>query len=341
MSRRCRDVPHNAWYVVAGVEEVGRTPLARRALGQRIALYRTTTGQVVALEDRCAHKPVPLSAGNVVGDDLVAAYTGFRYAPDGTCTRVPTQDNVPYGARVRAFPVHEDGHFVWVWAGDPRLAALRRPPTTPWLEDPAWVSFGETWETAASLRLMQENFADITHVPLVDPEIAPPALTAGTPPPLDVRVSETTMSFSRSYPASPVASWHAQLLGLPEDARHVQREEGEFHSPGLWVDRWVVTVESEGEHTFVFTHALTPLDEGSTRHSWQVSRNFATSPAATGTARALMRRYYLTVRSTLETMQAMLDEDGPRAEVALASDAAATQVSRIMDRLVAEETGIR
>ena len=344
MSRRCPDVPHNGWYAAAEAEEVGRSPLACRALGQRLAVYRTTDGRAVALEDRCAHKPVPLSTGKVVGDDLEAAYTGFRYAPDGRCTQVPTQTHVPYGAGVRAFPVYEDGTFVWVWMGEPRLAPLRRPPSTPWLGDPAWTTFGETWETKASLRLMQDNFADITHVPLVDPEVAPPALT-GTPPPLDVRVSETTVSFSRSYPAAPVSAWQAQLLGLPQDAVHQHREEGEFRSPGLWVDRWLVTVsghgEADGEHQFVFTHALTPLDESTTRHSWRVSRNFSASAAATGTVSALMRRYYRRVRATLETMQGMVDAEGAREEVGLASDAAAVQVRRIMDRLVSEETGVR
>ncbi len=91
----------------------------------------------------------------------------------------------------------------------------------------------------------------------------------------------------------------------------------------------------------MFTHALTPIDETSTRHVWRVSRNFATSRAATGTAAALLRRYYLTVRESLETMQELLDSDGPRAEVSVASDAAVSQVRRIMDRLVDEETSSR
>lgn len=345
VARRCPDVPHNAWYAAAEVEEVGRTPLARRVLGQRLVLFRTTDGRTVALEDRCAHRPVPLSGGRVEGDDIVAPYTGFRYGPDGRCTGVPTQEHVPFNARVRAFPVHEDGSFVWVWPGEPRLAPLRPPPEAPWLRDPQWVSFGEAWETKASIRLLQDNFADITHVPLVDPEIAPPALGAGAPPPLQVRVSETTVSFARTFPAAPVAAWHAQLLGLAEDAEHGHREEGEFSSPGLWVDRWLVDIKghgaADGEHGFVFTHAITPVDETTTRHVWRVSRNFATSPAATGTMAALLGGYYRKVRAALETMQEMLDQDGVRPEVSLASDAAASQVRRIMDRLVADETGVR
>ncbi len=343
-TRRCPDVPHHAWYAVATTEEVGRTPLARRVLGTPVALYRTSDGTAAALEDRCAHRPVPLSDGRVDGDTIVAAYTGFRYAPDGRCVGVPTQVQVPFGAAVRCFPVHDDGSFVWVWAGDPRLAALRPAPDTGWLRDPGWSTFGNAWETKASIDLLLDNFADITHVAHVDPDIAPPALDSA-PPPLKVTVTETTMRFARDYPPAPLADWNAQVLELPADAAHAQREEGEFVAPGLWVDRWHVTVsghgEADGTHSFVFTHALTPVDERTTRHVWRVSRNFTPSAAAEGTLAPIFERYYGRVRDVLETMQRVVDVDGPRPEVRVAADAAASAVRRIMERLVAEETGSR
>jgi phenylpropionate dioxygenase-like ring-hydroxylating dioxygenase large terminal subunit len=343
--RRCPDVPHNAWYVAAAADEVGRTPLARRVLGIPVVLYRTRAGVAVALEDRCAHRPVRLSNGNLDGDNIVSGYTGFAYGPDGDCVRVPTQVNVPYGARVRAFPIREDDTFVWIWAGDSRLSALRTPPTTPWLHGPDWVSFGDAWETRASIGLLHDNFADITHVPFVDPAVAPPALHTDEMPPLRVQVSETTVKFTRDYPSAPISDWHAQVLELPEAARHAHREEGEFCSPGLWVDRWTVHVDGhgarDGDHTFVFTHALTPVDESTTRHIWRVSRNFASSAAADGTLVPLLRGYYRRTQAMLEEMQHVIDEDGARIEVDLASDAAVTQVRKIKGRLVAEELGVR
>ena len=210
-SRFAQIHPRNCWYMLATSEEVGREPLGRRAVDIGAVLLRTTDGTAVALEDRCAHRPYPLSLGRVDGDHIVSGYSGFVYDARGFCVHVPTQSEIPVGARVRAFPLHEDGVFVWAWLGEPSLAALRPPPVTPWLSDPGWSTLGEVWETKADLLLLHENFADITHVAVVDPFIAPPVLRS-SPPPLEVEVTETTVSFSRTYQPAPIPAWQAELL---------------------------------------------------------------------------------------------------------------------------------
>jgi phenylpropionate dioxygenase-like ring-hydroxylating dioxygenase large terminal subunit len=334
--------PRNCWYMVATSEEVGREPLGRRALGTGVVLYRTTDGTPVALEDRCAHRPYPLSLGRVDGDHIVSGYSGFVYDARGVCIHVPTQSEIPVGARVRAFPVHEDGVFVWAWLGEPSLAALRPPPITPWLNDPGWATIGDEWETKADVLLLHENFADITHVAVVDPYIAPPVL-GSSPPPLEVEVTETTVSFSRTYEPAPIPAWQAELLGLPADAEHVQHEQGAFVTPGLWVDRWDVHVDSAPNdakiHTFRFTHAVTPISPGRTRHAWRVSRNFALGEQAGRVLLPIFTDYYRRVQGILETMQDVLDVDGPRREINVSADAAALQVRKIIRNMVADETG--
>ena len=59
------------WYAVAWADElaVGKT-LGRRFAAEPIVLYRGSTGRVFALEDRCAHRQVPLHLGVVSGDEL-------------------------------------------------------------------------------------------------------------------------------------------------------------------------------------------------------------------------------------------------------------------------------
>jgi|RhiMetdeSRZDD1v2_1073273.scaffolds.fasta_scaffold01273_24 phenylpropionate dioxygenase-like ring-hydroxylating dioxygenase large terminal subunit len=341
-SNRTGAHPHNCWYAVATSAQVSREPLGRRVLDTGVVLFRTTDGTAVALEDRCAHRPYPLSLGRVDGDRIVSGYTGFAYDARGFCVHVPTQSEIPVGARVRAFPVQEDGTFVWVWLGKPALAGLRRPATTPWLTDSEWATLGDEWETEADLLLLHENFADITHVAVVDPYIAPPVLRS-SPPPLEVEVTETTVSFSRTYQPAPIPAWQAELLGLPAEAEHVQREQGAFLTPGLWVDRWDVYVESAPKqnevYTFRFAHAVTPISPGRTRHAWRVSRNFALGEQAGKVLLPIFTDYYQRVKRILETMQRVLDTDGPRREVNVSADAAALQVRKIIRNMVADETG--
>ena len=330
-------VPRNAWYVVSTSNDVTPAPLGRRALGTSVVLYRGASGQVVCLADRCAHRPYPLSLGTVEGDLIVSGYSGFAYGPDGVCVRVPTQPNVPIGARVRSYPVHDDGVFVWAWLGEPSSAAFRPPPGIPWLASDEWATFGTGWQTDAHVSLLHDNFGDITHLATVAPAVAPPVLQAA-PPPLEVQVTETTVSFSRDYDPARIAPWHAAMLGLPADATHRQRETGEFITPGLWVDGWDVYVEGDPTpKTFRFTHALTPIDDHTTGHIWRVSRNFDRDEASTSDLARMLTGYYETVKGILETMQRVIDTDGPAPTVSVSADAASLQVRKIMRRLVADE----
>src|ERR1700730_16473942 len=78
------------WYPLAWSDELkaGKT-LARRFGGEPIVLYRGKSGQVCALEDRCAHRQVPLHLGVVTGDDLKCPYHGWVYNCSGKCVNVP------------------------------------------------------------------------------------------------------------------------------------------------------------------------------------------------------------------------------------------------------------
>ena len=201
-----RGYPRNAWYALAASAEVGREPLGTRALDRPVVLFRTDGRRVVALGDRDAHRPYPLSLGRVEGDTIVSGYSGFAYDRTGACVRVPSQEQVPYGARVPSYPVREDGGLVWVWLGEPSLAERRPPGATPWLTDPAWETFGGQWETAANVRLLHDNFADITHVAVVDPVISPPALLPGSRP--------------RSRSSSPRRRSSSTATGRPRRCRH-------------------------------------------------------------------------------------------------------------------------
>ena len=56
----------NSWYAAAWSEEIGqRQPLSRTVIGERLVLYREPDGTAAVLEDRCAHRSMPLSLGRI------------------------------------------------------------------------------------------------------------------------------------------------------------------------------------------------------------------------------------------------------------------------------------
>ena len=209
--------PFNCWYVAATSDELGQELLPRRLLDKPVLLYRRDSGEVVAMEDRCIHRAYPLSAGRRDGDRVVCGYHGFSYEPDGCLVDVPSQENVPPGARVRTYPVHEQSPFVWIWLGDPGVAALRPPPRVPWYADgTGWGSTTEVLRVEANYLLLHEHYLDLTDVFVMHPEVVPPDIEVL--PQLDeVEVSERSVSYSRTTPPSRLAPWEAEITGLPAD----------------------------------------------------------------------------------------------------------------------------
>ena len=57
---------------------------------------------------------------------------------------------------------------------------------------------------------------------------------------------------------------------------------------------------------------MTPIAADRTRHVWRVSRNFARGDQASKILLAIFTEYYRRVQTILETMQTVLDADGPR-----------------------------
>jgi len=327
--------PADCWYALASSSEVGRHLFPLRALGAPVVLYRTEDGTAVALEDRCAHRAFPLSAGTLDGDLVSCGLCGFAYDTDGQCVSVPTQPRVPFGAHVAAYPVQERDGLVWVWLGESGRARLHRVPELPWLTDDGWAGVEGTAEVAAGYLLLHENFADVTQVPFVAPEIAPAAL-AGSTPPLEVVVTETTVELRREFPPAPLPGWQTELLGADVgDATTVQG--GFFLSPAVWADHWDATYAG-GAARLRFTQLVTPVDDALSRLHWRVSRDFAlVDPDADARMHAMFQDYYARVRAAMETAQRVLDVDGPGPEVNVAADVAALRVREIVVGMLAEE----
>ena len=116
------------WYPLAWSRELkrGRT-YATQFAGDPVVLVRPKDGPVFALEDRCAHRQVPLSKGVVNGCAIRCCYHGWTYDAAGQCIDVPYLGNGKLPNGVRSYPCREQDGLIFVWPGDPAEAGALPP----------------------------------------------------------------------------------------------------------------------------------------------------------------------------------------------------------------------
>jgi hypothetical protein len=75
----------NCWYWPPGDHElIDGKLLARTILEEPVLLYKSETGKVVALKDRCCHRGAPLHLGRREGDCVRCMYHGLKFDPSVT-----------------------------------------------------------------------------------------------------------------------------------------------------------------------------------------------------------------------------------------------------------------
>jgi phenylpropionate dioxygenase-like ring-hydroxylating dioxygenase large terminal subunit len=158
------DAHGDHWYPVAWAKEVkpGKA-LGRRWAGQPIVLYRGQQGRVVALEDRCAHRQVPLHLGVVEGERLKCHYHGWAYDQTGTCVDVPYlgRERLPNG--VKAYPAREVDGLIFIFPGDPALAESRLPTALGSFRRKDYKTRRLNREVSCHYTFMHENLFDMNH----------------------------------------------------------------------------------------------------------------------------------------------------------------------------------
>lgn len=152
------------WYVACQSKSLGRKPLAVQIAGVPLALYRAEDGSTGALLDRCPHRNVPLSLGQVDGAHLACGYHGWAFDREGACQRVPglCGEANTRGRRVAAFPTREQDGFVWVWM-TPDSEPTREPYRFRLLGQPGYHAVYDEAEAEATLHSVAENALDVPH----------------------------------------------------------------------------------------------------------------------------------------------------------------------------------
>ncbi|MEE8304095.1 MAG: Rieske 2Fe-2S domain-containing protein, partial [Candidatus Tectomicrobia bacterium] len=300
----------NAWYALGLSNEFEPGHLhGQKIVGKPIVLWRTATGKVVAFDDRCAHKRMPLSEGKLLtkGDVLECAYHGFCYNAEGVCVGIPSMPDgpIPPQARLKAYPVIEQDGVVWIWPGHVDKMGEAQPPRTPEIAASAWesISSGPLF-IRANTRLLIENLLDITHFyPLHDGNIGD---FANSQIPIEV-VEETidgnwsvkSIRRADNYQQPPyfvdwfgyevVDRFHTHCMMNPG----VTRVELRVAPPGQ--------LGTDADRGYVLYHTHTPVDESN--HIWRWCMNCRVEHrAGSDPSKSLAQRI-------TETFPAVVEED--------------------------------
>ncbi len=263
----------NTWYVAAWTTEVSREPIRRVICEIPVVLYRKRDGGVVVLEDRCAHRAFPLSAGRVVDDSIECGYHGFTFDCEGTCVRVPAQDSIPERARVRSFPVVEKDGWIWIWTGDRDLTDVGMVPDTHWMNDPAWATVTHSFHFKCRADLIHDNLLDLTHESFIhtstvgDDYIYKHGVT--------VEVDGQVVSVDRLMPSVAAPPLYASTMATEGlyDRFHCT----EFHIPSFHILHSGITGEGRPrEEGFLIKvlNGITPIDAENSWYFYAFSRNF-------------------------------------------------------------------
>lgn len=324
----------NSWYVAAWDREISRAPLARTLLEQPVVLYRKQDGAVVALEDRCCHRQLPLSMGTVIEDSLRCGYHGLRFDPTGKCIEIPGQASIPPQARVRSYPVVEKYHWVWIWMGEPDRADPALIPGWWWAEHPEWAfTRPERVRVACNYQLVSDNVLDVTHLAYVHASsIGAPSITEF---PATVEREERKVRLTRwirDRPPPPLYQKAGNFAG------NVDRWQIVEHVPPCFTVNFAGCQDAERKIELMALSAPTPESARSTHYFFGFVRNFGLDDADTERICAEdMVKVFNEDFPVLEAQQRALDLSPGAPRVDIAVDAAPLAARRLLQALLAKE----
>ena len=159
----------NHWYVVASSSEVKNEPVAIILWHKKIVLFRDGEGKVKALEDRCPHRQVQLSDGQIVAGEIECAYHGWRFNEQGKCSFVPylqANQKLP-SCKLKTYPVQELNGFIWLFPGDGNSESIK-PMGLPEWDHLNYIGSMAVIDCPGHFSYLIENLMDMYHGHLHD-----------------------------------------------------------------------------------------------------------------------------------------------------------------------------
>lgn len=338
--------PANAWYAAAYDVEVKRKLLSRTICNKPLVLYRKENGRAVALADTCWHRLLPLSKGELHGDNVICGYHGLEFDDTGRCVYMPSQDTINPSACVKSYPLEERHRFLWIWMGDPALADPAKIPDLHWNDDPAWTGDGKVIHVKCDYRLVVDNLMDLTHETFVHGSSIGNRAVAEAP--FEVTHSDATATVTRwmeGIDAPPFWSAQLQKPGKVDRWQIIH-----FQAPStIAIDVGVAVAgtgardgdRSQGVNGFVL-NTMTPETDSSCHYFWAFVRNWDLGNQAwTHKLREAVSGVFMEDEAILEAQQKAMEANPGHFFYNLNIDAGSMWARRLIDRMIDSEQAAR
>jgi len=333
----------NVWYVAGFSADLrSQERVGRKILGEPVVLFRTASGALGALEDRCCHRAMPLSEGHVEGEIIRCCYHGLEFNTAGNCTRVPGQDRVPRLAAVRKYPVVELDAVIWIWMGDAGKADPAQVPRHPWHDSSKWTWRGVYYHLDAGWELLVDNLMDLTHLAYVH------AGTIGGNAEMHFRTQTHALregnkvKVTRHMPDSIAPRTYIDAAGFDGPIDRWQEVEFEpmvvrVNTGASGAGRGALQGNRDGAFSMVVLHGVTPETEKSTHYIWSIATNATIVPSITATVFDQVAVTIKEDQTVLEAQQRCIDASPGGRFVDIPGDIGSNQTRRLLRALLEAE----
>lgn len=336
----------NCWYVAAWDHElIDGKLLARTLLAQPVLLYKGDSGKVVALDNRCCHRGALLSKGRLEGDCVRCMYHGLKFDPSGKCVQIPGQEVIPDKLGVRAYPVVQRDHLVWIWMGDAQRADPALIVDFPYLREPGWRGVPDYMHYAANYLLIVDNLSDFAHLAFVHTR------TLGGSE--DYAYKTRHIEVQRLERGFRVERWHMNAAPPPfhrkvvrDDAPVDRCNRALMQVPGIFFMETLFAPagsgaekgELQGAKQYRNCQFFTPETRRSTHFFWNYLHDYELhDPTIARSLHDSMVEGFLEDKAIIEGQQQVLDADPAFVMHPIVADAALAHFRRVLGRLIGDE----
>lgn len=170
LNRKAINMIKNQWYAIIPSKEIPTAKLvAVKRLGLDLCLFRTESGEIACVIDKCTHRGASLSKGTQKGDCVVRPFHGLHFNKQGKCTLIPAKGKsagLEKRFNLESYSVLEANNMVYIWYGEKHNATQ----TLPFFDESIDKSYvysemSDLWNAHYSRCI--ENQLDVLHLPFV------------------------------------------------------------------------------------------------------------------------------------------------------------------------------